>query len=66
MYWKDCWGARKDRKNTFTCSFVSEDGTIEEGRTRNKYDLTGKMEVVLETPPIAGICALEAKGSSCE
>jgi hypothetical protein len=43
-----CQGSRSDRQYVFTCVYV-ENGIIQEGGViRNPYDITGKMQVIVE------------------
>lgn len=41
----ECWGARPDRDNTFTCEYV-QNNRIVEGGFRNPHDKTGKMTIL--------------------
>jgi len=43
-----CQGADPLRETEFICDFVNKYGIFNEGRFRNKYDKTGKMEIILE------------------
>lgn len=43
----ECLGARQDRNTRFSCSFV-KNGKIVEGGTRNRYDQTGNMKIIME------------------
>ena len=43
----ECLGARVDRDTRFNCSFV-KDGKIVEGGSRNKFDKTGQMQIIME------------------
>ena len=47
-YSDNCQGTQSDRKTSFTCDFVGDNGEIREGLFRNKLDQTGKMEVIME------------------
>jgi len=47
-YSDDCKGANPLRNNKFTCEFVSNNGIIESGKQRNKFDDTGRMEIISE------------------
>jgi hypothetical protein len=44
-----CIGSSSKRSNTFTCNFVSEDGTILENKFRSKLDKTGNMKIIMES-----------------
>ncbi len=43
----ECWGSKLDRKVKFNCSHF-KNGKIIEGGTRNKYDQTGNMKIIME------------------
>lgn len=43
----ECWGSKIDRKVKFNCSHV-RNGYIIEGGTRNRYDQTGQMRIIME------------------
>lgn len=45
-----CHGANSDRPGSFTCDYVDSNGnfTSTNNEARNKYDLTGKMEILSE------------------
>ena len=47
-YANSCQGTNSNRINEFTCSFVSNNGIIESGKSRSMYDQTGKMEIITE------------------
>jgi len=43
-----CMGAKK-RDTMFSCNYITEDGGfISDGKIRNKEDVTGNMEILLE------------------
>ncbi|MBT3282476.1 MAG: hypothetical protein HN374_05875 [Cryomorphaceae bacterium] len=48
QYSNDCQGTNPNRVSTFTCSYVSNNGIIESGKSRSLYDQTGKMEILTE------------------
>jgi len=43
-----CKGADQTRNVIFVCNYVSDNGVINEGNFRSKFDETGQMKVVLE------------------
>ena len=43
-----CFGLRRDRKCSFSCSFIDNNGQIQESGVRNKLDQTGKMRIIME------------------
>jgi len=48
QYADSCWGVRSERDGAFTCSFIKEDGTIQNNQARNPLDVTGKMKIIME------------------
>jgi hypothetical protein len=44
----ECFGARSDRNNSFTCTFFNSEGKIEEGHYRLPQDQTGQMKVLID------------------
>ncbi len=48
-YSDNCQGTISGRDVIFTCDFVKDSGEIMEGKFRNKFDLTGKMQLVVES-----------------
>jgi len=43
----NCQGAKSDRKNVFTCDYVTNGKITEDGSVRNANDKTGRMQVIM-------------------
>ena len=43
-----CYGANNERKTTFVCDLVTEQGSFIQGGFRSKNDETGKMKLLVE------------------
>lgn len=43
----ECMGAKAERNVRFNCSYV-KNGQIVEGGSRNRYDQTGNMKIIME------------------
>lgn len=44
-----CMGANSSRNTVFTCTLITEEGSIIENGFRNPLDQTGKMEILTES-----------------
>lgn len=45
-----CQGALATRKDKFVCEFANQNGIIKEDGFRSRFDQTGKMKIIMETP----------------
>lgn len=48
-YSDNCMGANSLRNTVFTCTLITEDGSIIDNGFRNPLDQTGKMQILTES-----------------